>query len=123
MSGSHFNNIINEDPVFSKYMYRNIKKFPKNTIQYGNSCSLWFFASIVVLLESEKDINLPPNYKLLLSIIDKMYELWKLKSDFGEIKNTQKENVNLCSSNKTFVSYQLAFSSFIIDINLQIVTK
>ena len=119
MSGRHFNNIINLDPVFSKYIYRNITIFPKNSIQYGNSCSLWFFASILVLIENENDISLPPNDKILLSIIDKMYELWKVEYDFGDIKiipennNSQKENVNLCSSDKTFVSYQLALSSFI----------
>ena len=124
MSGSHFKHITKSDPVFSKFMKRNLEIFPKKIMQFGNSCSLWFYASLLALLENENNISLPPDDKILSLTIDKLYDLCKIKSDFVDIENDEETNnsqkeknknekVSLCSSYKRFVSYQLVFSSFL----------
>ena len=113
MSGSHYKYFIENNPILNEKMLMNVKKFPDNIIQYGNSCSMWFYSTILVLIEEE--IKLPPNNEMLLKIINKLYELFKIPEEEinMDINNNNigrvKENVDLAK----FISYKVALKPFI----------
>ena len=91
MSGNHYKSIINEDPIFTKLISINIKKFPSNSIQMESSCSIWFYSTLLFLMNSEK-IKMPPDNDMLLEIINKAYELMNItQNDINYEKNGESE--------------------------------
>lgn len=115
MGGRHYKNFINENFIFLDGMLCNLKKFPENQIQYGNSCSMWLYASILTLLENK--FVIPPENDLLVKIINKVYELYNIEErDIIFDKNSNKINkqrlVENIAKNK-FVSYKIALKNFI----------
>ena len=113
MSGAHYKYFIEKNPIFNEDMLMNVQKFPENIIQYGNSCSMWFYSTILVLIE--KDVKLTPNNEILLKIINKLYELFKIPEEdiIMDINNNiigrDKENVDLAK----FISYKMVLKPFI----------
>ena len=115
MEGRHYKNFINENSIFLDGMLCNLKKFPENQIQYGNTCSMWLYASILTLLENK--IQIPPENDLLFKIINKIYELYKI-DERDIILDINSDNINKerfvenIAKNK-FVSYKIALKNFI----------
>ena len=110
MNNNHYTSFINEDPIFTEEMRIKTDKFPRNTIQLGNSCSLWFYATMITLLKNK--VEFPLNNNLLYKIIQKAYDLLDIKErDIidSKIESREKENI----SRKGFISYKIALRPFI----------
>ena len=110
MNGVHYNS-IRRDPVFNGFSSRYIEKFPENNLQLGKSSSLWFFASLLVLIKT--NIEFPIDNNTLSQIIDKLYELVNISEpDFSYQKLEDKDNLNILYDTK-FLSYKMSFRTFI----------
>lgn len=109
MSSIHYNSLCNNDPIFLEEMWYNLTKFPKQKIQMGRSCSMWFYSSMLYLIENK--ITFPLKNKDLHSIIQKIYELFNIPKDINEAKISEREYENIDKDN--FISYKMAFKTFI----------
>ena len=109
MSSAHYKILSNQDPIFFEEMGYNLEKFPKKTIQIGRSCSIWFYSSMLYLLENK--ISFPLKTNDLYLIIQKIYELFNISEDINtsKISNRENENINF----DKFISYKMAFKTFI----------
>ena len=54
MSSFHYKTILKNDPTFPDDMKSYLIKFPESPIQIGSSCSMWFYASMLFLLEEKE---------------------------------------------------------------------
>ena len=109
MSGVHYNS-ISTDSVFIGLDSRKISKFPNNNIQLGKSCSIWFFASFLTLIEN--DIEFPLNNKVLYLIFDNLYKLLNIDADFSSQNLKDKDNENIIDGTQ-FLSYKMSLRTFI----------
>ena len=110
MSSSHHKCLIKNDPIFPEEMGYNIAKFPSNNVQFGGSCSMWFYASLIFFLEEE--IKLPFNNNTLYKIIEKLYDLFNIKEkDINDTKIIERDAENIVKDE--FISYKLVFKPFI----------
>ena len=110
MSSSHYNKIIKKEATFPEEMRYDLIKFPNNNIQRGNSCSIWFYASLLFLLQEK--IEIPFENIALYKIIEKLYDLLDIKNrDIYKSKIVNREFENI--DKNLFVSYKLALKPFI----------
>jgi len=110
MSSSHHKCLIKNDPIFPEEMGYNIAKFPSNNVQFGGSCSMWFYASLIFFLEEE--IKLPFNNNTLYKIIEKLYDLFNIKEkDINDTKIIERDAENIVKDE--FISFKLVFKPFI----------
>ena len=109
MSSAHYKILSNQDPIFFEEMGYNLEKFPKKAIQIGRSCSIWFYSSMLYLLENK--ISFPLKTNDLYLIIQKIYELFNISEDINTSKISNRENENI--SVDKFISYKMAFKTFI----------
>ncbi len=110
MSSAHYKCLLKKDPIFDEEMRYDLIKFPSNSIQIGSSCSMWFYASLLFLLQEK--IELPFNNDTLYKIIDKLYDLFNCKEqdiNKNKIDNRESENID----KDEFISYKLALKPFI----------
>jgi len=88
------------------YLRKNIL----NNIQIGSSCSMWFYASLLFLIQEK--IEIPFNNNALYKIIEKLYDLFNIvEKDITNNKIINKNSDNIVKDE--FVSYKLAFKTFI----------
>ena len=110
MSSSHYNGLKKKDPLFDEEMGYNITKFPDNSIQMGNSCSIWFYSSFLFLLKNK--IKIPFNIDSLYKILEYLYDLLNVKEeDINKAKLLDRENENI--DRRKFISYKIAFKPFV----------
>lgn len=109
MSSVHYNSLLNEEPIFIEEMRYNLEKYPKNNIQIGRSCSIWFYGSMLAL--SKNKIDFPLKENILYMIIQNIYELFNIPIDINRSKLPNREVENIDSKN--FISYKMAFKAFI----------
>jgi hypothetical protein len=110
MSSFHYKTILKNDPTFPDDMKSYLIKFPESPIQIGSSCSMWFYASMLFLLEEK--IEMPLNKNSLYVIIKKIYDLFVIEQkDIFNIKIIEREKENI--DKNMFVSYKLALRTFI----------
>ena len=110
MSSAHYKCIIKNDPIFSEEFSYSLIKFPSNNIQIGSSCSMWFYASLLFLIQEK--IEIPFNNNTLYKIIEKLYDLFNIKEkDIINNKIIDNNSDNIVKDE--FVSYKLVFKTFI----------
>jgi hypothetical protein len=110
MSSVHRKLFLNDDPIFNEDMKYKTQIYPKNPIQLGASSSLWFYATMLVLLENK--INNPMESDPLYFIIRKVYKLLEIKEqDISKGKIIERMNENIDKNN--FLSYKMALKTFI----------
>ena len=86
MSSAHYIRIKKNDPIFDEEMGYSLDKFPCRLTQMGNSCSMWFYASLLFLLQ-DKIIDLEFNDNTLYKIVEILYDLFDIKEkDFEKKK-------------------------------------
>ena len=95
-------------------MTRSLFKYPRENIQFGPSCSIWFICTFLTLIEYNCDFSQFESKKFLIKIINKMENLIGINDNeknlsFEPIKN--RENENVCSH--YFISYNIVFNPFV----------
>ena len=114
MSSCHYDNIKKYDPIFKKEMSYNLVKFPKQKIQNGPSCSIWFVSTLTLLMQYNFNSVLFENNKFLFQIIKNIEKIMNIDDkeitvDFKKIKDREIENI----SSNYFISYNIVFNPFI----------
>lgn len=112
MSSYHYEGLKKYDPIFRIEMSTLLFKYPKEKIQFGPSCSIWFICTFLVLIDLNFDFSKFQNNKFLINIIKKVEDIIsdnEITIDDKKIKERENENI----SSDYFISYNIVFNPFV----------
>ena len=110
----HYHSLIKYNPIFTEKMKMNLKNFPKEKMQFGPSCSIWFIGAMQFIMETKINEIVLNDKIIICKIIEKINKIMKINENLISLNPTN-NNINQDEnlSGQYFLSFKIALSPFI----------